>query len=237
MTKLRLVLGLATAIAVLPACEKKAPEKAEPTETTPAGADTTATEEAKAGETTGHEGMQGAHSAHEHMKHKVMPSAEIDEGASIYQLDVELVAQDGEPRDWEDFSGKPLIITMIYSSCTTACPLIVQEVKNILKAANTPDQPVLLVSMDPERDDPKALREMKERHHLGDSWTLVRPSKSDVREIAAALGIRYRQLPSGDFNHSQVISVLDGKGVIVARAEGLGPQRSDVTEALTGLSE
>lgn len=227
MTYLRLALSLILVLSV--SCEKEKKQAAEP--------ESTATKPVQKSAGADDKVDHAKHSAHEHMEHKVMPADAIDEGASVYQLDVDLVGHDGEPRSWKDFQGKPLVITMIYSTCTTACPLIVQEVKKILEAANAEDQQVLLVSMDAERDTPEALTEMKKRHHLGDNWTLVRPSESDVREIASALGIRYRKLPSGDFNHSQVISLLDADGLIAARAEGLGPQRDDVVEAVKKRSD
>jgi protein SCO1/2 len=40
-----------------------------------------------------------------------------------------------------------------------------------------------------------------------------------VRAIAAALGIRYRQLPDLSFSHSSVITLLDRDGVPVTRTQ------------------
>ena len=37
------------------------------------------------------------------------------------------------------------------------------------------------------------------------------------------LGIRYRQLEGGDFNHTSAMILLDRSGRIVARTENLGP--------------
>lgn len=190
------------------------------------------------------ESAPGAHDHHDHAaqggdahaghKHEVLPAADVPPGTSLYQLDVELTAQNGEPLTWADLKGQPVVVSMIYSSCTTACPLIVHEVKQILEGANVADSHrVVLFSMDPERDDPAALTAMHGRHKLGANWTLVRPAPDDVAEVAAALGVRYRQLPNKDFNHSQVIALLDKEGTVVARAEGLGPQRDQVISAIT----
>ncbi len=223
------VLLVASLSLLLTSCEKTDTARSEPQEPPQA--------EPESAPAEAHQHDHDAHSAHEHMDHKVLPATPVDKGASVYQLDVEFVAHDGETRTWDDFKGKPLVITMIYSSCTTACPLIVQEVKNILKDADTTSLPVLLVSMDVDRDAPAALADMKTRHTLGDNWTLVQPTENSVREVAAALGIRYRKLPDGEFNHSQVITVLNNEGAIEARAEGLGPQRADVVEAIKNLTK
>jgi protein SCO1/2 len=173
-----------------------------------------------------------AHADHAAMNHQVLPAGEAVTGSSLYQLDVSLTGQDGKERTWDDLRGGPVLTSMVYASCTTACPLIVSEIQTILAAAAPPDVKILLVSMDPERDDPAALRAMAERHGLDERWILAASDDEGVRQWSAALGVRYRKLPSGDFNHSQVIALLDGSGSLVARAEGLGAQRDAVIQAL-----
>lgn len=171
---------------------------------------------------------------HAHMGHEALPPADVVPGASLHQLDVAMTSQAGETVTWGDLGDGPVLVAMIYSSCTTACPMIVAEVQRIRKEADS-DARVLLITMDPARDTPAALTAMKERHSLDDRWTLVHSDDAGTRMLAAALGVRYRKLPSGDFNHSQVVALLDGKGVIVARAEGLGSQRDRIVSKLKGM--
>jgi protein SCO1/2 len=49
---------------------------------------------------------------------------------------------------------------------------------------------------------------------LDDHWLVMRASPADVRTLAVLLGVSYRQLPSGDFDHSNIITVLDTDGVV-----------------------
>ena len=42
-----------------------------------------------------------------------------------------------------------------------------------------------------------------------------------VRRLAAVLDVRYRQLESGDFNHTSALLLLDGAGRILARTDRL----------------
>ena len=51
------------------------------------------------------------------------------------------------------------------------------------------------------------------------------------------LGTRYRQLPSGDYNHSPVIALLDAQGQLTGRMEGFGQQRGELVERLRDLVE
>jgi protein SCO1/2 len=43
-----------------------------------------------------------------------------------------------------------------------------------------------------------------------------------VRAVAGLLGIRYRELADGDFNHTTALVLLDADGRIVARTERVG---------------
>ena len=56
---------------------------------------------------------------------------------------------------------------------------------------------------------------------LGSLW-LVRPEPQDVRAIAGLLGIRYRALADGEFNHTSALVLLDADGRVVARTERVG---------------
>ena len=77
-----------------------------------------------------------------------------------------------------------------------------------------------------QNDTPAELQRFAhERHIDSPRWILARASAEDVRLLAAALGIRYRELPDHSFNHSTVISLLDQEGV--ARAKTLGVQATD----------
>jgi protein SCO1/2 len=51
---------------------------------------------------------------------------------------------------------------------------------------------------------------------------LARCDERTAREVAAALGVQYRRLASGEFNHSSTIELLDADGRIAARSGQLG---------------
>jgi protein SCO1/2 len=54
---------------------------------------------------------------------------------------------------------------------------------------------ILMVSFDAARDTPEALSKFKAEHPISETnWIIARASENDVRALAAALGIRYREL-------------------------------------------
>ncbi len=200
------------------------------------------TAEAPAGEESTEEAPAEAEAETPHCEeHAELEAGEPVEGASLYQLDLPITDQHGAEREVGDLEGTPVVIAMIYTSCATACPMILQEVEKIVAEADAAadggkaDLLVLLLSMDPDRDSPEALKAWADFHELDERYVLARAEEAKVREYAAVLGTRYRQLPSGDFNHSPVIAVLDAQGALAGRMEGFGEQRGDLVERLRVL--
>ena len=141
---------------------------------------------------------------------------------SIYQLSVPFTDQLGRTSKLEDWRGKPVMISMFYSSCQFVCPRIVEALKRTEEGLAI-KVPVLMVSFDPVRDDTAALKAMADERHIdAKRWTLARTDARNVRKLAAMLGIQYRELPSGEFNHSSVIILLDAEGRIVGKTATLG---------------
>lgn len=154
------------------------------------------------------------------------PAARPLPGNSVYQLQATLVDASGRPRKWSEFRGQPRIATMFYSSCPYMCPLIIESGKAIDRSLTPAERArlgVVMVSLDPKRDSPAVLTALvKKRGIDAKRWTLLRPDPKDVRSLAAVLGIKYRVLADGEFNHTSVLILLDADGRILARTETIG---------------
>ena len=158
---------------------------------------------------------------------------------NLYDLEVALVDHTGKSVKLDTFRGHPVVISMFYGTCTSACPLLVAKIKGLeakLSAKARKNVRVLLVSFDPERDTPPALEKLAASFSVDARWVLARTGPESVRELAAALGIRYRFLSSGMIDHSSVLTVLDGAGAISMRVEGLDAKPEELVEKLEALS-
>ena len=147
------------------------------------------------------------------------PTAAARDAFSVYDLEGGWRDQTGAPRSLASLRGAPVLLAMVYTHCTATCPLAVAELKRI--AALEPDVRLVLVSLDPARDDPERLARYAADHALDASrWTLLTGSDSDVRDLAATLSVRYRRVTPDDLAHSNLITLLDREGRIVRQTSG-----------------
>jgi protein SCO1/2 len=158
---------------------------------------------------------------------------------SVYQLPVQLTNQEGQIQPMAARRGRPQLVTMFYTSCSMVCPMIIETVEKTRKTVDAPMQQrfdILAVSFDPQRDDVTTLRKYAATRKLNlQHWTLAHTTVPATRQLAAVLGIQYRQLPDGEFNHSSELILLDGDGRIVARTDVIGRLDPAFVAALRGL--
>ena len=147
---------------------------------------------------------------------------------SVYQLDAPLSDQEGHAFQLADKRGRVQLVAMFYTSCAYVCPLIIDSAKGIEHALSDAEREklgLLLVSLDPARDDTAALKYIADKRKLDPQhWTLARTDEANVRKIAALLGVRYRALVDGEFNHTSALVLLDPEGRKLASSARLGPE-------------
>ncbi len=145
---------------------------------------------------------------------------------SIYHLNATLSDQSGKTFRLIDRRGTAQLVTMFYTSCKFVCPMIVDSAKGVEHALTPPERErlgILLISMDPARDDTAALKSVADKRKLDPTrWTLARTSEKEVRSLAALLGMRYRELADDEFNHTSALVLLDAEGRKIAQTSVLG---------------
>ncbi|MDB6029399.1 MAG: SCO1/SenC [Verrucomicrobiales bacterium] len=158
--------------------------------------------------------------------------------SSLYQVESKWTNDNATPITLGTLSGKPQIITMFFASCEYACPLLVHDMQQIEKALPPELRSKVnftLVSFDTERDTPKVLNTYRTTHHLGTNWTLLRGNSDDVLELAALLGVKFKKDARGQFAHSNVITLLNGKGEIISQQIGLNRDPASTVVAVQKL--
>jgi len=176
-------------------------------------------------------------SAHDH-EHMMKADAPLP-GTSIYNLTSSWTNQDGKRVMLESLRGEPLVVAMGYTRCKDICPMIVADmvaIEDRAKEASLKGIHFAFFSLDSEIDTPERLTAYAKDHGLDPvHWTLYQGDDMAVRELAAALGVRYRRDASGGFDHSAIITILDADGRIVAQQPDAQANIEEMVKTLTTL--
>lgn len=145
---------------------------------------------------------------------------------SIYNLPSQWTTQDGKNIELKDLKGNVLVMVMIYTSCKSACPRLVADMRNIeakLDPKTKKNVKLILVSIDPVTDTPAKLKSFAIANIMNqDPWLFLRSTEDNTREFAAVLAVNYKQISPIDFSHSNIISVFNPGGELIYQQEGLG---------------
>jgi protein SCO1/2 len=164
------------------------------------------------------------------------PAAGREDAYSLYDLPSTWHDQHGTRLRLPALAGRVRVVAMVYTSCHATCPLIVADLKRIessIPAARRDAVGFVLVSLDPARDTPGQLAAWAARTQLDSArWTLLNGDAEAVREVAAALGVRYQPQADDELAHTNAITVLDPTGIVVHQQVGLGAQASGTIDAV-----
>ena len=158
---------------------------------------------------------------------------------SIYNLPSKWTNQNNEEIQLKALKGDVLVMVMIYTSCQTACPRLVADMRGIeeqIPADKKEKVTLVFVSIDPETDTPQRLKEFaKENQMDSEKWVFLRGSKADTREFSAVLAVNYKKISPMDFSHSNIISVFDQEGELAYQQEGLGVNNKETVSKIIEL--
>ena len=155
------------------------------------------------------------HSAHHH---KVPESGRTSAAYSI--PDVQLVRDDGKTVSLgsELDDGRPVVLSFIFTSCTTVCPVISSTLARLQRKLGPARDRVHLVSItiDPEFDTPARLRAYATRFGAGPNWQHYGGTLAASLATQRAFGV-YR----GDkMNHAPATLVRTSPGAQWVRLDG-----------------
>ena len=147
--------------------------------------------------------------------------------------DFKLIDQNGKRFGFQRYRGRVVVLTFIYTRCPLPdyCPLMTDNFVQIEKAlkpspGSKSTVQLLSITLDPEYDTPKVLRQYAAEHSAGsDQWDYATGTKDEVKQVATYFGMQFWQ--EGD----QVIHGLrtaivgaDGKLVKLIRGNEWTPQ-------------
>lgn len=130
----------------------------------------------------------------------------------------------GQPFELSSLRGKPLVISLIYTSCHHICPLItrnIQETVDIAREALGDDSfSVITVGFDWRVDTPERMRLYRRQFGIDDAaWHFLSGDDAAINALAENLGFQFFASPKG-FDHLSQTTVVDADGVIYRQIYG-----------------
>ena len=159
--------------------------------------------------------------------------------SSIFLLDSKWQNQDAEELQLKDLKGKNLVMVMIFTSCRTACPILVGDMKKIhakIEKNKLKDTSLVLISIDPTNDTPEVLKKFAAERNMDQApWIFLRSDEESTREFANVLAVKYKKISPIEFSHSNIISVFNRNGELVSQEEGSGINSDAVAKTVNEL--
>ena len=134
--------------------------------------------------------------------------------------DFGLIDQDRRAFRLEDFRGKVVVLTFIYTRCPIPnfCPLMSKnfaDLEHRLSQEFTNKYQLLSISMDPDFDRPDVLKDYAARYGAsGSDWKFATGSAEQIRFVAGLMGLYYAQ-ENGLISHDLRTAVIGADGRLV----------------------
>ena len=149
----------------------------------------------------------------------------ISQGAIGNQLgNYSLTNADGNPVSLSDFRGKPLVLSMIYTSCYHICPMTTQHLSKVVqkarKALGDDSFSVAVIGFDTQVDTPAAMQYFANKQGISDKgWNLLSITEADVARLSKDIGFQYFPSSNG-YDHLIQATIIDAEGKVYRQVYG-----------------
>lgn len=148
-------------------------------------------------------------------------------------------ASDGRVVRLSDYRGRPLVISLVYTSCHHICPTTTQHLAKVVRIARaalgTDSFRVATIGFDTAHDNPEAMAQFARHQRLDlGGWDFLSTDAATLARLGADLGFLYFPAPQG-FDHLIQATVLDGDGKIYRQVYGMSFDTPLLVEPLKEL--
>jgi len=146
---------------------------------------------------------------------------------------------DGEEISLDVYRGKPLLISMIFTSCHHICPT---TTKHIDKAARSAQEvlgddsfAIVSIGFDTVNDTPDAMRAFARQQDVrAGNWQFLSATPETVESLSRDLGFQFYPSPRG-YDHLIQLSMIGRHGDIVTQVYGIDFPLPSLVEPLKHL--
>ncbi len=124
----------------------------------------------------------------------------------------------------QDFHGKPLVLSLVYTSCYHICPMTTRHLSSVVEKARETlgkdNFSVAILGFDSQFDSPQAMQQFAKKQGIDNAdWYLLSADDKTIKALTKELGFVFFTSPNG-FDHVVQVSVIDAEGVIYRQVYG-----------------
>lgn len=125
----------------------------------------------------------------------------------------------------DDYAGRPLVISMIFTSCHHVCPMTTKHLATAVLAAREAlgddSFDVVTIGFDVANDTPEALRGFARTQGVSiDRWRFLSATPQNIEQISRDLGFIFFPTPRG-FDHLNQATIIDRNGIVYGQVYGV----------------
>ncbi len=130
----------------------------------------------------------------------------------------------GQQQQLKTFQGKPLLLSMVYTSCYQICPMTIQHLAKIVgKARETLGDDsfsVVIVGFDTPVDTPDAMQYFANKQGISEfGWSLLSADPQTIQALSEDIGFIYFPSSNG-FDHIIQTTIIDPDGKVYRQVYG-----------------
>lgn len=138
-----------------------------------------------------------------------------------------------------DYQGRPLLISMLYTGCTSICPTLIDSLRPSVAAAQEAlgenSFHVVTIGFDSRNDTPDRLKSFARLHGAElPNWSFLSADQETLDRLAEAVGFTFFA-SAGAFEHMAQVSVVDQRGQLYQQVYGGTFQPPAIVEPLKDL--
>ncbi len=123
-----------------------------------------------------------------------------------------------------DFHGKPLVLSLVYTSCYQICPMTTRHLSKVVEKAREAlgrdSFSVAVVGFDTRFDTPDAMGFFAEKQDISDKgWNLLSIDQAGIERLAKDVGFAFYSSSNG-FDHLIQATVIDADGKVYRQVYG-----------------
>ena len=138
--------------------------------------------------------------------------------------DYTLTGVDGRPVRLSSYRGKPLVVSLVYTSCYHTCSVTTRQLAKVVRTARQALGPrsfaVLTIGFDTSMDTPMAMRNFQRQQGVDmEDWAFLSADSKTIQGLGKDLGFLYSPSPKG-FDHLLQSTVIDADGKVYRQVYG-----------------